>query len=34
VADVAGLVEMLDSAAGAALTGALLVADRGTVMLP
>ena len=34
VADVAGLVEMLDSDVGAALTGALLVADRGTVMLP
>jgi NAD(P)-dependent dehydrogenase (short-subunit alcohol dehydrogenase family) len=34
VGDVAGLIEMLDSPAGAALTGALLVADRGTVMLP
>jgi NAD(P)-dependent dehydrogenase (short-subunit alcohol dehydrogenase family) len=34
VADVAGLIEMLDSPSGAALTGALLVADRGTVMLP
>jgi len=34
VADVAGLIEMLGSPSGAALTGALLVADRGTVMLP
>jgi NAD(P)-dependent dehydrogenase (short-subunit alcohol dehydrogenase family) len=34
VTDVAGLIEMLGSDAGAALTGALLVADRGTVMLP
>jgi 3-oxoacyl-[acyl-carrier protein] reductase len=34
VADVVGLIEVLDSDAGAALTGALLVADRGTVMLP
>jgi cyclic-di-GMP-binding biofilm dispersal mediator protein len=34
VDDVAGLVELLASGAGAALTGALLVADRGTVMLP
>lgn len=34
VADLVGLVELLESDAGAALTGALLVADRGTVMLP
>jgi NAD(P)-dependent dehydrogenase (short-subunit alcohol dehydrogenase family) len=34
VADVAGLVEVFRSDAGSALTGALLVADRGTVMLP
>jgi len=34
VDDVAGVVELLASDAGAALTGALLVADRGTVMLP
>src|SRR5690606_1970986 len=31
VADVAGLVDLLGSDAGGALTGALLVADRGTV---
>jgi hypothetical protein len=31
---VVGLIEVLDSGAGSALTGALLVADRGTVMLP
>jgi NAD(P)-dependent dehydrogenase (short-subunit alcohol dehydrogenase family) len=34
VDDVAGLVEVLASDAGAAVTGALLVADRGTVMVP
>jgi 3-oxoacyl-[acyl-carrier protein] reductase len=34
VADVVGLIEVLDSPAGAALTGGLLVADRGTVMQP
>lgn len=34
VADVVRLIEMLDSDTGAALTGALLVADRGTVMQP
>lgn len=34
VADVVGLIEVLDSDAGSALTGSLLVADRGTVMLP
>lgn len=34
VADVVRLVEMLDSDTGGALTGALLVADRGTVMQP
>jgi NAD(P)-dependent dehydrogenase (short-subunit alcohol dehydrogenase family) len=34
VADVCGLIDVLGSEAGAALTGALLVADRGTVMLP
>jgi NAD(P)-dependent dehydrogenase (short-subunit alcohol dehydrogenase family) len=34
VADVVGLIEVLESGAGSALTGALLVADRGTVMLP
>jgi NAD(P)-dependent dehydrogenase (short-subunit alcohol dehydrogenase family) len=34
VDDVAGLVELLDSDAGGALTGALLVADRGTVLQP
>jgi 3-oxoacyl-[acyl-carrier protein] reductase len=34
VADVAGLVDLLESDAGGALTGALLVADRGTVMVP
>lgn len=34
VDDVAGLVEVLASDPGAAVTGALLVADRGTVMVP
>jgi NAD(P)-dependent dehydrogenase (short-subunit alcohol dehydrogenase family) len=34
VADVVGLIEVLESPAGAALTGGLLVADRGTVMQP
>jgi 3-oxoacyl-[acyl-carrier protein] reductase len=34
VDDLAGVVEMLFSAPAAAVTGALLVADRGTVMLP
>ena len=34
VADVMGLIEVLESPAGAALTGGLLVADRGTVMQP
>jgi len=34
VVDVVRLVDMLDSEAGEALTGALLVADRGTVMQP
>ncbi len=34
VDDVAGLIEVLASDAGAAVTGALLVADRGTVMVP
>jgi len=34
VADVVALIEMLESDTGAALTGALLVADRGTVMQP
>ncbi len=33
-ADVAGLVDLLGSADAAGLTGALLAADRGTVMLP
>ena len=32
--DVVGLIEVLESPAGAALTGGLLVADRGTVMQP
>jgi 3-oxoacyl-[acyl-carrier protein] reductase len=32
--DVVGLIEMLSTDAGGALTGALLVADRGTVMQP
>jgi NAD(P)-dependent dehydrogenase (short-subunit alcohol dehydrogenase family) len=32
--DVVGLLEVLASDAGAAVTGALLVADRGTVMVP
>ena len=32
--DVIGLIEMLSTDAGGALTGALLVADRGTVMQP
>lgn len=34
VDDVVGLLEVLASDAGAAVTGALLVADRGTVMVP
>ena len=34
VTDVVGLIEVLESSAGAALTGGLLVADRGTVMQP
>ena len=34
VGDVAGLIEMLGTGAAAGLTGALLVADRGTVMQP
>ncbi|CAM8642370.1 FabG Dehydrogenases with different specificities (related to short-chain alcohol dehydrogenases) [Acidimicrobiia bacterium] len=32
--DVVGLIDMLSTDAGGALTGALLVADRGTVMQP
>jgi NAD(P)-dependent dehydrogenase (short-subunit alcohol dehydrogenase family) len=34
VADVVGLIGVLESDAGSALTGGLLVADRGTVMQP
>jgi 3-oxoacyl-[acyl-carrier protein] reductase len=34
VDDVVGVIDMLFSAPAAAVTGALLVADRGTVMLP
>lgn len=34
VADVVGLIDLLSSAPAAAITGGLLVADRGTVMQP
>jgi hypothetical protein len=34
VDDVLGLIDMLAMPAAAAITGALLVADRGTVMQP
>ena len=34
VDDVIGLIDMLASPAAGAITGALLVADRGTVMQP
>jgi NAD(P)-dependent dehydrogenase (short-subunit alcohol dehydrogenase family) len=34
VGDVVGLIGMLSTEAAGAVTGALLVADRGTVMLP